>query len=415
MHVLVIEPHLEGHRGEYAYRIISSGVRLGHTIYFCTMPKSVEHPAWQHISDVLPIECRLIFERNSASNFSEKYLGSQYGYYCWFKRATADALRKISADLVVVPYSDYILPLTGILGSPFSGKPWSGITMRYSTHFRELGILKSRHSVIRDAFRNMALSRALSNDSLKILFTIDPTITDYFKVPGRTSRKLKYLADPADFTVQGSKLDARRRLGLPHDQFVILVYGGIGPRKGIDALLRSLDDIDKSHRVGLLIVGEWSYSHLDQIASRYPDLKVRISQRVHVIDGYADKEKEALVFTAADAVWLGYRDHDYMSGVLVLAGQARKPVVADIHGVIGYLVGAHKLGELVSILNIQSISAALSRLMTNESLCKMYGDNGLTRFVDDTSLKFAETFWSEMELALNCLSIGPPPIYSSEG
>src|SRR5690606_23421565 len=64
----------------------------------------------------------------------------------------------------------------------------------------------------------------------------------------------------------------------------------------------------------------------------------------------------------ADAVWLGYESHHYMSGVLVLAGLAGLPVVATDEGEVGAFVREHEMGALIDRAGVESVRAALAAL-----------------------------------------------------
>lgn len=397
MVILLIEPHLDGHRGEYVARLVRSAVTRGHRIIFFTAIDSLRHPCWPEIGGLIPKPDQLIGHGTFGSRGKLGVFRSQFSYFLFFRRAVAAVAAKQKFDLVLVPYIDYVLPIFGILGTPFGKTPWVGITMRYSGHFPALGVSRFHDRPLTEWVKAMITRRACSMPSLHLLFTIDRSFCD---LPDRISAalpKLKYLPDPADFTQSMPRHQARQELNLPEAAMVVLVYGGIGSRKGIEVLLGALASGLVSARVHLLIVGENAHSFLNHIGNSNPEFRGCIDSVVTVVDGYVSSRDESRAFAATDLVWLGYLDHDYMSGVLVLAGQARRPVVTGATGVAGYLARKYGLGEVMEKVDSRHAADCLNRLVADPALRERYGMNGSSLFSASTTANFNDTFWTLLE------------------
>ena len=102
--------------------------------------------------------------------------------------------------------------------------------------------------------------------------------------------------------------------------------------------------------IHVLIVGKQQHSVYDLMKSA--DVSALAYEgRLHVIDRYVDDITEQMVFAAADIVWLGYRSHFAMSGVLVLAAISGKVILASRNGLIGWYTREKRLGLTIDASN----------------------------------------------------------------
>jgi glycosyltransferase involved in cell wall biosynthesis len=81
-----------------------------------------------------------------------------------------------------------------------------------------------------------------------------------------------------------------------------------------------------------------------------------------ILDQFVSNEMERDLFSACDVVWLGYKGHYGMSGVLVQAYRFDKPVVATSDGLIGWLCRGGQLGPCLDDLSAASITQALGEV-----------------------------------------------------
>jgi len=128
--------------------------------------------------------------------------------------------------------------------------------------------------------------------------------------------------------------EARRRLGIPDRERVLLFFGNIAPYKGLEYLIeafRLVMDREKGYR--LIIAGnpkncDAYWSDIRASLERHP-YRDHILQR---IDFIPDAETE-VYFKAADILVLPYR-HVYQSGVLFLGYSFGLPVIATDVGAL---------------------------------------------------------------------------------
>jgi glycosyltransferase involved in cell wall biosynthesis len=88
-------------------------------------------------------------------------------------------------------------------------------------------------------------------------------------------------------------------------------------------------------------------------------------------------------------VWLGYRDHYVMSGVLVQAGSMGLPVVACNTGLIGWLTHKYELGLTVPIDNVDAVTKTIAQLSPPSRVSTAYGENGRRFSAHHTPEEFA--------------------------
>ena len=193
---------------------------------------------------------------------------------------------------------------------------------------------------------------------------------------------------------------ARSSLGIRRGAVVIFVYGGISERKGIGELLTALGTLCGNQDVDVIIAGRQSKSVRETIDS--PGFAPLVATgQLHQIDRFLNVKEELLVFSAADIVWLGYKDFSMMSGVLVQAGQMSLPVIATSDGLIGRLTKTHGLGLVVDIRDGCEVRRAIEVLAGSSALRMEFGKNGKKKFSAHTVCNFVDTiFRSPMSLAV---------------
>jgi glycosyltransferase involved in cell wall biosynthesis len=82
-----------------------------------------------------------------------------------------------------------------------------------------------------------------------------------------------------------------------------------------------------------------------------------------VLDHFISGETESDLFSACDVVWLGYKGHYGMSGVLVQAYRSGTPLIATADGLIGWFCGDGELGPVINDLSVDSINQALDQAL----------------------------------------------------
>jgi glycosyltransferase involved in cell wall biosynthesis len=97
------------------------------------------------------------------------------------------------------------------------------------------------------------------------------------------------------------------------------------------------------------------------------------------MDRFITAEEELDLFSACDVVWLGYKGHYGMSGVLVQAYRFGKAVVATADGLIGWFCRTGELGTVVDDLSVTSINRAFDKVFEERPAAAPAGPHLLER------------------------------------
>jgi glycosyltransferase involved in cell wall biosynthesis len=362
--VLIIEPNFSGHRWRYAEWAANAYMEAGYRCVIVTEPCNASHALVKKVQES--------GGGNLDVQFVESHAGGKPAYVRFHRqfREYFDAARRDrSVALVVVPYVDYFLLALPFLRSPFGATPWVGITMRSNFHHHLVGVRAPRRPMI-NAVKSQLFARAIRVGGMKTLLTIDPTLPDWWKKNARaTPTTVEYLADPFPDARAAEPSAAKQRLGLS-DGTHVLVYGAINDRKGVFELIDAVSQRPGgSYAPTLVIAGAQDEDTREALKSAV----ARISPPPVVMDRFISSEMELDLFSACDAVWLGYKGHYGMSGVLVQAYRFGKPVVATADGLIGWFCRTGELGPVIEDLGPASINRALDDVLARRARPQLKG------------------------------------------
>ncbi|WP_371826735.1 glycosyltransferase [Caballeronia sp. SBC1] len=359
--VLIVEPNFTGHRWRYAEWAAAAYMEAGYRCVIVTDPANAAHSLAVRIARENRPELQIQFVEPLVHGSSGLAKVSYVRFFRDFKHAFDTASRNRKVALVVVPYVDYFFYSLPLTGSPFGATPWVGITMRANFHHAKVGVKAPREPLI-NAIKAQLFLRAIRAPGLKTLLTIDPTLTEWFARTGRAghqagrSAAVQYLADPFPDAKATEPLAARQRLGLGAGRHV-LVYGAITERKGIQELVTALAQRGNSDPLTLVVAGAQ-----DDETRAFFSSAGALSPAPVFMDRFITAEEELDLFSACDVVWLGYKGHYGMSGVLVQAYRFGKPVVATADGLIGWFCRTGELGPVVDDLSVTSINRAFDKV-----------------------------------------------------
>ncbi len=134
--------------------------------------------------------------------------------------------------------------------------------------------------------------------------------------------------------------DPRRRLGLPEDRMVLLVFGASHLGKDLETVVRALVDLPD---VLLVYAGATAYSlglNPQRLFSRYG-----LEKRVRVFDYYIPESEKPAFFHAADACVLSYvRAFRTSSSMLNESCRFGLPVISSGANTLGRLVREYRVG-----------------------------------------------------------------------
>ena len=365
MHILIIELVSTGHHLNYLAKILANYLALGHTVTLSTLKNTLENSVISSLEDKYKPHLKTIEipfkDYQNALNSRLSDIGRELKIRKIFKDTYKIAKQTRSIDYVFLPYLDYCLYSIGLLGSPFKKTQWGDICMRPSFHYHDTGIIAPPPKAA--AIKSFLFTQVLSSKTLKKIYTIDETLYKHIALRNpKYSPRIEYLPDPAELIGAHTSSSAREKLKIPSTATVVLVYGALNERKGIQSLIGSLNLGKTSNKVHLLLVGRQTETMKGIVQKEACDLKAQ--NRLHVIDRFVTDEDQQMVFAAADIIWLGYRDHFTMSGVLVLAAIAEKKIIGTEQGLIGWYIKEKGLGFCINTEDQSLISDSINLLAT---------------------------------------------------
>jgi glycosyltransferase involved in cell wall biosynthesis len=154
-----------------------------------------------------------------------------------------------------------------------------------------------------------------------------------------------------------TRYDARKYLGLPQNEKILLSFGINHPRKNFEVIFQAIQNLPKNFK--LLFVGQVLHGvkqdDPEELARKYCWLENTIVVNKHIPD-----EEIPYYFYAADAILLSYRKNFIgASGTLSLACSFNLPVIASDVGQLGEFVRNYKLGLTFSPDDPQSLREAI--------------------------------------------------------
>jgi glycosyltransferase involved in cell wall biosynthesis len=382
VNVLVFEPHANGHHGPYLQWMATGLVERGFKVTVVTLPESLAHPSMLTLEGASQAHGRANLRLIGADDLSSRFVGQgssaglavrELAYWRLFRAWYRTYAETVRPNVVFLPYLDYCLYAIGLIGSPFGGRPWVGVAMRPSFHYRQMGVIAPRTSLA--ALKKALFFRLLRNWSLRCLLTIDEPLCQYLVARPALAAKVAFLPEPAEFTDLPDRNEAKHRLDVPVDRKLVLVYGAVTARKGVRELLRALANPSFPPSVDVLLAGTISPEIHQALAD--PTIAPLVDQgRVRLLDRFIETREEPLLFSAADIVWLGYRGHYTASGVLVQAANAGRPVIACDEGIIGWQTRRHGLGEAVKAEDPAAVCTAIDNLLQRLSAQSVHAEDG---------------------------------------
>ncbi|MBW4518513.1 MAG: glycosyltransferase family 4 protein [Scytolyngbya sp. HA4215-MV1] len=279
--------------------------------------------------------------------------------------------------------------------------PFSGIYFRPTFHYSELtGKSLSWKEQLQQGREKFILSRVLNHPQCHRLFCLDPFAVQYLQTRG--DRHLIHLPDPvsvqpriAQPKAQEQQQVLRKTLGISPERRVFLLFGALTGRKGIHKVLEAVSMLppNLTQKLCLLLVGEIKASEETQVEATIAQLRQTIPVQIVTHYQFVTDEEVQYYFQLADVVLATYQQHVGMSGILLLAAAAQKPVLSSDYGLMGELVRRYQLGLVVDSTIAKEISSGLSRYLT-ESLDQLGDRQKMQQFAEQNSSEhFAQTIF----------------------
>jgi glycosyltransferase involved in cell wall biosynthesis len=342
-HVFIFEPRVEGHHLGYlkviTEELLAAGYRL--TLAVDKSPEAFEK-----------IRATIADSLGRVTIVSAKDGSTRRAALIKRIAAMADDAR---ADLVFLPNLDEI-------GSAMLRRAGLGMMPPVSLRGRLGGIyhrprfLDAQGLSPNQRLKAVGFRRMLHGGWFSHLLLLDPYLQA--RVQAREPHApVFFLPDffPADFTADRGA--ARQRFDLPADRRVFLFYGAGYARKGLALIVRAMLSMKDNVPAFLLCAGRHAAGR--EVALGLAQLTEQ--RRACVIDRYVSNEEEKLLFAASDVVLLAYIKHFGISGVLMRAIGAGRPVIVSDEQLLGRLVRQHGLGILFRPGDVDALGGAIAR------------------------------------------------------
>ncbi len=273
--------------------------------------------------------------------------------------------QSLKANQSLIMYFDpYLLPLAVGMKSPCS---FSGIYFRPTFHYSSFSNFRASWSNPLQQWREkFILNRVLRHSQLKTLFCLDPFAVKHINNFNRAASAV-HLPDPVllQNENEGKLENLKQKFGINSEKKVFLLFGALNGRKGIYQLLEAIGLLPPAlcEQMCLVFVGEANPT--DQALIKSKVAATCQAQPVQIIEHYEFVPEQDIqaYFQLADVVLAPYQHHVGMSGILLLAAAANKPVLSSNYGLMGEMVQRYQLGITVDSTLPEEIAKGLQRCL----------------------------------------------------
>jgi glycosyltransferase involved in cell wall biosynthesis len=252
--------------------------------------------------------------------------------------------------------------------------------------FHALGLVRREHQGPNDGFPPMRIDieRCIVRHADRVIAECPQDEADLVRL---------YDADPATVTTipcgvdlqefaPCSRADARRELGLPDDEFVILQLGRMVPRKGVDNVVQALARLPREMKARLVVVGGESASPDPALTPEIGRLhalaaELGVADRI-TFTGQRRREELRACYCAAD-VFVTTPWYEPFGITPLEAMASGTPVIGSAVGGIQYSVVDGITGFLVPPREPQALADRLRQLHANPWLAQAMGRAGVRR------------------------------------
>ena len=376
MKILLFDLALGGHHSTYIYYLVRYWCEcsLNGQLYLLVSPEFInKYPKIVQLSQNYPktfVKFLSITEKEhntwkNSPNFLKKIFW-EWDLYCQYAK-------QLKIDHAVLMYLDHLqLPIAIKGNSPCS---FSGIYFRPTFHYHTF---ENYHPTIKDKFRawrqKLLLFYALGHPQLKQLLCLDPYVVPIINQQSQYSKAI-YLADPIEVKPIDQKALAqlKEQLNMSEHRKVFLMFGRLDARKGIYQVLDAFESLspDIAKQVTLLVIGELPKSEKDKILSKID--QITSNSKAEIITNYefVPEDDVQSYFQLSDIVLATYQNHVGMSGILLQAAVANKPVISSDYGLMGQIAFLNKMGVVIDTSKLSSISNTITKIITGELKLKI--------------------------------------------
>ncbi len=273
--------------------------------------------------------------------------------------------QKLGASHGFIVRIDPFLPLLAA-GSALE-TPLSGIVFGPRFHYGQFDSAPGAEQA--HLAEKFILARALRRRALHSLFFLDPFVIEALGAFPE-HHKAVYLPDPvASVPAAAAGVQALiKRLDIAPGRRVFLLFGHLTQRKGIEQVLDALAYLPAAlgEKACLLIAGTIDPAYATRLAGRIAEIRSSSPAQIVTDFRFVPEAFVPSYFRLADVILCPYQQHAGMSGVILLAAAANRPVLGASYGLMGEMVRRHKLGLAVDSEQPREIGAGMARFIAGD-------------------------------------------------
>jgi D-inositol-3-phosphate glycosyltransferase len=253
--------------------------------------------------------------------------------------------------------------------------------------FHALGHVRKIHQAEEDKFpaERLLIEEKAVQYAEHIIAECPQDMDDLIKYYNAPANKISVI--PCGFSSKEfypvGKATARKILGLPQDEHIILQLGRMVPRKGVDNVIRALSSLkDSKKAVKLLIVGGESENLTEDCCPEFARL-MSVAREHDVVDsiiftGRKDRQLLKFYYSAAD-LFITTPWYEPFGITPLEAMACGTPVIGANVGGIKYSVADGETGLLVNPHDPEMLAEKISKVIDHDELLSRMGENAIYR------------------------------------
>ena len=277
--------------------------------------------------------------------------------------------QKLKIDHCIVMWFDHILQFSLALHREFPCSI-SGICFRPRFHYTKWESHRLSFADRLKGWRQLILYfMAVRHPQLRNLFCLDPFAPAAINNLSRHNKALS-LPDPVERRLTPihslDLTDLKKSLKIESQRKIFLFFGAIAARKGIYKVIEAFKQLSPKicQEITLLIVGEIVHSQESQkIINLIAGLRDTSPIQIIFQNEYVSDTEMIKYFSLADIILAPYQKHVGMSGILLQAAVAGKPVISSNYGLMGRMMQRYELGIATDTTQPQAIATAIKNTM----------------------------------------------------
>jgi glycosyltransferase involved in cell wall biosynthesis len=399
MRIGLYEPSLGGHHGSYTLAIAREAATRGWRVSLFVPRRDTKHELINRLAATIGQE-NILFSDYWVEKPVHFTRSSLIRYHAAQRWAAMKSLKSVERqfDFVYASNIDYMDKAIQAFGSPSFPTPFGGMCMRVRFHMKALGIdcgsSQAGSLLDRLTFRRLLVARGVA-----CITTADPSLSEFcLGQASRRFRKVRYVPEIGMGPPSFRKPDAKAQLGFSPDDCVILVYGVLSGRKAIGELLHAIETQGDHTSLRALIAGHPDPETQQLLRERSPPERRRFT----TVFGFADSRTEKLIFAAADAVWVAYKDHATMSGVFYQGICSHIPVITADYGILKWLGEKQDVGINVDPNNAVETGAKLTKLFHARTEYDRFCSNAMRIAAQHRPAEFGSKTCDVIQEAFTC-------------